>query len=74
MTNSNPFLNKGVNIERGFTKYLQGKFNSLSVGESCSISLEGLTNKSIKSLLSYHYKGEYRTRQNEGVTWVLKTK
>lgn len=67
---NNPFLKPGTNPTRGFTKYLKSMCDTLLINQSDCVVMEGLENKSIKSLLSTHYKGQFITRQHLGKTWI----
>ena len=72
MKNLNPFENKNHRNKSslGFTKKLIEICEPMQLGESLLIEIEGITNQTIKSLLSRHFKSEFTTLKSEGNTWI----
>ena len=72
MKNLNPFENENYRNKAslGFTTKLKEICEPMQIGESLSVEIEGITNQTIKSLLSRHFKGEFTTLKYKGNTWI----
>lgn len=72
MKDANPFKNPNIipRNEMGFTKQLKTICNTVALGDSLSVEIKGMSNKSLKALLSKNFRGQFTTMQFEGVTWI----
>tara|TARA_R110000796_G_scaffold9074_2_gene31184 strand:+ start:7977 stop:8210 length:234 start_codon:yes stop_codon:yes gene_type:complete len=72
MQELNPFKTKNFlpRSQKAFTKQLKIICNPICIGDSVSVEIEGLTNSSLKSLLSKSFRGQFITVQSDGITWI----